>query len=231
MSDSSLVSIANANVMINDQRLLSDLSLHVTRGERVVILGPNGSGKTTLLRLTHGLVSANAGTVQTTSPKNQSFIFQRPVLLRRSVIDNIVFEVSARGMKANECITRANEAMDACGLSNFSTRDARSLSGGEQQRVALARAFAVSPELLLADEPTASLSPSATRDVEALLLKLHQRGCTLMMSSHNVAQARRMATRILFIDGGRIVEDADAATFFNAPRSVAAIDYLEGERI
>jgi tungstate transport system ATP-binding protein len=231
MSDAPLISITHADVMVNDRRLLSDVNVNVSRGERVVILGANGAGKTTLLRLTHGLVSAATGLVKTVSLHHQSFIFQRPVLLRRSVMDNIVFELAARGVAASERITRTTEAMAVCALSGFSTRHARSLSGGEQQRVALARAIAVAPELLLADEPTASLSPSATRDVEALLLTLHQRGCTLMMASHNVAQARRIATRILFIDDGHIVEDADATTFFNAPRSVAAIDYLEGERI
>jgi tungstate transport system ATP-binding protein len=229
-----IVRLDDASVVIDGSALLSNCTLHISTAERVVILGANGAGKSTLLKLIHGLLRASSGTVIAPPLRSQLMIFQRPALLKRSVRANVEFELRARGFSVADIAERGAAAIAQCGLATLADRYARVLSGGEQQRVALARAFAVRPTLLLADEPTASLAPAATRDVEALLLALHaahRDRSTIVMSTHNVAQAKRLASRIVFVDRGRIVEDAVTADFFNAPRSAEARDYLKGETV
>jgi tungstate transport system ATP-binding protein len=231
---SAIVRLDHVNVVVEGSALLSNCTLHISTAERVVILGANGAGKSTLLKVIHGLLQASSGTVIAPPLPSQLMIFQRPALLKRSVRANVEFELRARGFAHADTATRSAAAIAQCGLAALSDRYARVLSGGEQQRVALARAFAVRPTLLLADEPTASLAPAATRDVEALLLALHtahRDSCILIMSTHNVAQAKRLATRIVFVDRGRIVEDASAADFFQQPRSIEAREYLQGEML
>ena len=160
-----------------------------------------------------------------------SLIFQRPALLQRTVLDNVRFVLSIRGVAEPACTEQAQRALAACNLSARANQHARSLSGGEQQRLALARAWACKPRLLLADEPTANLAPAAVRDVETLLQAVQSEGTTLVLTTHNVAQAKRLARRIVFLDGGRIVEDRPAADFFASPRSAAARTYLKGESL
>jgi tungstate transport system ATP-binding protein len=231
MSRSLCIRLENVGVRIGNAMLLSNCSLQLNAGERLVILGANGAGKSTLLKLIHRLIAPTTGVLNVPDVQSQSLIFQRPVLLKRSVRENIDFELRARGFSEAEIAERGSTALEQCNLVALAHRYARTLSGGEQQRVALARAFAAGPELLLADEPTASLAPAATREVEALLRALHAKAGTLVMTTHNVAQAKRIATRILFLDRGRIVEDASNADFFNAPRSTEAREYLEGETV
>jgi len=218
--------------------ILSDIDLRVDAGERVVVLGANGAGKSTLLKLCNGIVAASAGTVQTVAMTRQALIFQRTPVLRRSVLDNVRFVLHALGVARDESSAPARQAIEACGLGAVAAQFAPSLSGGEQQRLAIARAWACSPQLLLADEPTANLAPAATREVERLLLALFDPGSGsaacgrgLILTTHNVAQARRLASRIVFLDGGRIVEDRSADQFFADPQSAAARSYLEGESV
>lgn len=162
---------------------------------------------------------------------DQALIFQRPPLLARRVLDNVRFVLAMRGMSEPERTARAQAALQACNLDEIAQRQALLLSGGEQQRLALARAWACKPKLLLADEPTANLAPAATREVERLIQAVQATGTTLVLTTHNVAQAKRLAHRILFLDGGRIVEDRPAADFFASPQSAAARSYLEGESL
>lgn len=224
-----LVALSKVSVIAAGKSLLSDIDLSICEGESVVVLGANGAGKSTLLKLCNAIIAPSLGTVRTLPLPEQSLIFQRPAVLKRSVLDNVRFVLSIRGVAEPACTEQAQRALTACHLSAAANQQARSLSGGEQQRLALARAWACKPRLLLADEPTANLAPSAMRDVEALLRAVQSEGMTLVLTTHNVAQAKRLARRIVFLDNGRVVEDRSAADFFASPRSAAARTYLEGE--
>ncbi len=226
-----LVKIRQASVIVDGKALLSEIDLTITEGESVVVLGANGAGKSTLLKLCNALIAPSKGSVQTLPLHQQSLIFQRPALLRRTVLDNVRYVLLVRGIAEPACTEQAQRALAACNLSAISNQSARSLSGGEQQRLALARSWACTPRLLLADEPTANLAPSAMRDVETLLQTVQVGGTTLVLTTHNVAQAKRIARRIIFLDSGKIVEDRPAAEFFVSPHSAAARTYLEGETL
>lgn len=231
MVERSVLQISHVTVAAQGQPLLTDINLQISLGERIVVLGPNGAGKTTLLKLCNGIITPTQGTITGPPRHDQAFIFQRPALLARSVLDNVRFVLNARGVREPECSVRALAALVACDLDAIQSRHARWLSGGEQQRLALARAWACQPKLLLADEPTANLAPAAMREVERLIQSVQAQGSTLMLTTHNVAQAKRLAQRILFLDSGRIVEDQPAANFFVSPQSAAARGYLEGESL
>jgi tungstate transport system ATP-binding protein len=226
-----LVKLTNVSVAVDGKTLLANVDLGVRAGERIVVLGPNGAGKTTLLKLCNGIVKATQGSVQTLPVRDQALIFQRPPLLARSVLDNVRFVLGAVGVAEPERTTRARTALTECNLDAMATQQARLLSGGEQQRLALARAWACKPRLLLADEPTANLAPAATREVERLIHAVVALGTTLLLTTHNVAQAKRLATRIVFLDSGRVVEDRPAVDFFASPQSATARNYLEGESL
>ncbi len=229
MPEPSLI-LEEACVDLAGRRLLSDVHLRIDPGERVAILGANGAGKTTLLRVLHGLQPLSSGRRLGPAPQAQSFLFQRPVLLRRSVAENIRFALGARRLPEAEIELRLQDALSVCQLHDRANQPARALSGGEQQRLALARAWAEDLPILLADEPTASLAPTAVLEIEGLLLELARRaGRTLVLATHNLAQARRLASRIVFLDAGRVLDDCSAGVFFNGPRSVAATAFLEAE--
>ena len=224
------IRLTAVRVVATDGKILLDVpSLSIASGERVVVLGANGAGKSTLLRVINGLTPATTGEVCATARDGQAFIFHKPPLLHRSVIDNVSFVLRARGDSASAAQSRAHEALEACGLAALANRYARSLSAGEQQRVSLARVWACSPRLLLADEPTANLSPAATREVEQLISSVHSHGATYVISTHSLAQAKRLATRILFLDGGRIIEDQPVDNFFAGQQSAIAGAYILAE--
>jgi tungstate transport system ATP-binding protein len=226
-----LLQLRAVSVVVNGQPLLTDINLEIHAGESVVVLGANGAGKTSLLKLCNGIISATHGMLRAPPTREQALIFQRPALLARSVLDNVRFVLKMQGVVEPKRTERALAALAACDLTAIALRQAHLLSGGEQQRLALARAWACEPKLLLADEPTANLAPSAMREVERLIESVQQAGTTLVLTTHNVAQAKRLARRILFLDGGRIVEDRAAADFFASPQSLAARSYLEGESL
>src|SRR5437763_3593412 len=215
--------------------VLAEIDLTVARGVRTFILGPNGAGKSTLLRILHGLIAPTAGTVTwngaSTRPLEQAMVFQRPVLLRRSAEGNLRYALALAGVRHGDADRRIFEALHEVGLSEVARRSARVLSWGEQQRLALARAWALDPEVLFLDEPTASLDPGATRAVEKIVADIHARGTTIVMTTHNLAQAKRLADDIVFLHGGRIAERTPATAFFHSPRSGEAATYLEGERL
>ncbi len=228
---SMLLSLTAVSVSVASTRLLADIDLVVQSGERVVILGANGAGKSTLLKVCNGLIAPSKGDLIAPPVRQQALIFQRPALLRRTVIENVKFVLAARGVLEPLRTSQAQQAIDACGLGAMASRPAFALSGGEQQRLALARVWACRPSLLLADEPTANLAPAAMRDVENLLLAVEALGTTLVLTTHNIAQAKRLARRIVFLDGGKVVEDRPAAEFFASPNSAAARTYLAGESL
>lgn len=224
-----LLQLVDITVERKGTPLLASVALTVSSGERVVILGANGAGKSTLLKVANGVIVPDAGRVVAPPRHAQSHIFQRPALLARNAIETVQFVLAAHGVAAHDRTARAERALQACDLAARRDHRVRTLSGGEQQRLALACAWAVEPALLFADEPTANLAPASARAVERLLLQLHHNGATLVMTTHNVPQARRMATRIVFVDAGCIVEDCSAAMFFHGPEAPAARAYLEGE--
>ena len=217
-------------------RVLESLSAILPR-QRLAILGPNGAGKSVLLRVMHGLLSPSAGQVEWapagTRPPRIAMVFQRPVLLRRSVEDNVIYALrqsaAHRHETARQLRERAQAALSKVGLARLGARPGRVLSGGEQQRVALARAWALDPDVLLLDEPTASLDPGATRAVEAIIHEIAAAGVAVILVTHHRGIARRFAEQVLFLDAGRIAEQTSGPDFFNAPQSAAALAYLAGE--
>lgn len=215
--------------------VLREVSLSLRLDERTVVVGPNGAGKSTLLQVMHRLLPPHTGTVETfdalgrPSRARLALVFQRPVMLRRSVLGNVEHALAISGVPAATRRARAAEALAEVGLAYASARPARRLSGGEQQRLAVARAQALAPDCLLLDEPTASLDPASGAAIERHLLGLSARGIGLVMTTHDLAQARRVAQRVVMMHRGRVVEDAEAAAFFGAPRTEAARRFLAGD--
>ena len=213
--------------------ILSDVSLTLEAGSPSIIVGPNGAGKSVLLRLLHGLLTPSTGRVLWAGDpaRRQAMVFQRPVLLRRSVLANAVYPLKLAGIAAAEREPRALAALEMVGLAALADRPARRLSGGEQQRLALARAAALSPEVLFLDEPCASLDPTATRAVEEIVGTLAARGTKIVMTTHDLGQARRLAGEVLFLNRGRLREQTPAAAFFNQPATPEAAAFLRGELV
>lgn len=218
-----------------DGRLLVEPnSFTIPAGGLTVLLGPNGAGKSLTLRLCHGLLTPSRGAVRWAAgadgrAKRHAMVFQKPIMLRRSVEANITHALAAAGASGPERKARAAQALQRFGLAERAAQPARLLSGGEQQRLAIARAWALRPELLFLDEPTSQLDPAATRQIEELLSGLVAEGITVMMSTHDLGQARRLADRVLFLHRGRLVEDALARDFFAGPQSAEARAFLAGE--
>lgn len=228
-----LISLRDAAVRFGANSALRDVSFTVRQGERVAVVGANGSGKSTLLRLLHGLQPAS-GERQLHAPADAArpvlaMLFQRPFLLSVSVRWNVLIALWLRGVPRREREARCRDALARVGLQAQTTRPARELSGGQQQRLALARAWALRPDLLLLDEPTASLDPSAKREVESLIDEVARDGTTLVMATHNLGQAKRLATRVFYLDAGRVAVDLPTQEFFDPAASHAASLFLKGE--
>ena len=209
--------------------ILQGVSLAIAPGAPMLILGPNGAGKSVLLRLLHGLLVPEAGRITPAAPIRGAMVFQRPVLLRRSVLANLRYPMALAGVPAAERARRAEAALAEVGLSALAGRPARRLSGGEQQRLALARAAALEPEVLFLDEPCASLDPAATRAVEEIIGRIAARGTKIVMTTHDLGQARRLAGEVVFLHRGRVVECTAAARFFAGPASAEGAAFLQGE--
>ena len=218
-----------------DGRALIDCgSFSLTAGSRTVVLGPNGAGKSLLLRLCHGLLSPTSGRIawaglRPQAARNwQAMVFQRPVLLRRSVAANIAYVLSVKGVPRHRRAQCLAEALELGGLTALAGQPARVLSGGEQQRLAIARAWAVRPPVLFLDEPTSNLDPAATAAVESLIDAVHQAGTKVIMTTHDLGQAQRVADEILFLHQGRLLQQASAEIFFRSPSSSVVRDFIEG---
>jgi len=217
------------------RRIIDDVSLVIDGGSRTVILGPNGAGKSVLLRLCHGLLAPTAGRIEwnarerTSGPRKQAMVFQRQVMLRRSALANVAYGMKVAGVGASERDARARAALERVGLTHLADRPARVLSGGEQQRLALARAWALNPEVLFLDEPTANLDPNATHEIESAIAAIHAGGTKIVMVTHNLGQTRRLADEIVFLHNGRVAERAAAVRFFTGPASPEAAAFLKGE--
>ncbi len=197
-----------------------------------VVLGANGAGKSVLLRVLHGLIAPSIGEVRWSgpgAPPAQAMVFQRPVLLRRTALANVEYGLAVNGVHGLERVRRASDALRRVGLEHLAARQARVLSGGEQQRLALARAWALRPRVLFLDEPTSSLDPAASTDVERIVGEIRAAGTAIFMTTHNLGLARRVGGEILFLHQGQLVERGPAETFFNQPRSREGAAFLEAE--
>jgi len=214
------------------KKLISGLSHRFEAGPRTIILGPNGAGKSLLLRLCHGLLTPTSGAVNWhggDAARHQAMVFQRPVMLRRTVSANVEYALSLKGMDRQSRAARTQKVLERTGLAHLSRSPARVLSFGEQQKLALARAWALSPQVLFLDEPTASLDPAATHAIEEVIDAIHKAGTRIIMTTHDLAQARRLADEVLFIHRGCLLECAAAAAFFKQPADPMARAFLEGQ--
>jgi tungstate transport system ATP-binding protein len=217
------------------RRIIERISTTIELGYSTVILGANGAGKSVLMRLMHGLLAPTSGTIQWSQAdprrvrRAQAMVFQQPVMLRRSALANVKFALAAAGVSAVERQALALDALDSVRLRTLADRQARTLSVGEQQRLALARAWALHPEVLFLDEPTASLDPGATREIERVIRAFDAAGTKVVMSTHNLGQAKRLGDEILFLHEGRLAERAPVDRFFTRPASVEAEAFISGE--
>jgi tungstate transport system ATP-binding protein len=240
---------------------LRGIDLRIGAGERVALVGSNGSGKSTLLRALHGLVPLSAGTSQRPSDLRMAMLFQRPYLMRLSVLNNIALGLWLQGVPWRRTGALAREALQRVGMADLAQRNARALSGGQVQRLALARAWALRPSVWLLDEPTASLDPHAKHEVEALIAEFCSDGSgletlpgcalaesdqadrrlvshgptTLVFASHNLGQVKRLASRVIYLEQGRLLVDLPVHAFFNHERLKAVCPsahlFLQGESL
>ena len=219
----------NASLRAGDVEIVSNLELDIVSGAPTILLGPNGSGKSTLLRLAMGLVRPTSGRVswgrRSEPDEHLAMVFQRPVMLRRTAAANVAYALGERDG------ARVGELLQQVGLTHLADRPARKLSGGEQQRLALARALARDPEILFLDEPTAGLDPAAAKSVEDIVRAVAASGVKIVMATHDVGQARRLAGDIVFLARGRLVERAAAVSFFSGPATREAAAFLRGELV
>ncbi|MDA1238992.1 MAG: ATP-binding cassette domain-containing protein [Proteobacteria bacterium] len=212
--------------------LLSNVNLNIPDNGITIIMGPNGAGKSLLLRCLHGLIKTSNGEVTYARKildikirKRQSMVFQTPTLLRRSVLENLLFVLEKKGKtQVDNCL----KILAKINLEDHKSQPARLLSGGEKQRLSLARALLTNPDVLFLDEPTANLDPSSVLLIENLILEARSNGIKIILITHDIAQAKRLADEVIFINKGHIIEHTKAKTFFIKPSSSEAEAYLGG---
>ncbi|MBE7369967.1 ABC transporter ATP-binding protein [Ramlibacter pallidus] len=214
---SALLQLKNVGVRFGAVQALSQVDLRIAPGERVALIGANGSGKSTLLRVLHGLVKPAAGSLLRDPSTRQAMLFQRPFMLATTAQNNVALGLWIRGARWRDARAQALPALARVGLLEQAGRNARALSGGQQQRLALARAWGLQPAMLLLDEPTSSLDPHAKREVEHLMEAFAAGGMTLVFASHNLGQVKRIATRVVYLEQGRVLADLPVREFFEGP--------------
>jgi tungstate transport system ATP-binding protein len=224
-----LIALRGATVRFGEKVALRGIDLAVAPGERIALVGANGSGKSTLLRAVHGLLPLAGGDRVVDGTPRIAMVFQRPFMLRLTVRANVELGLLLQRMPRRERRERAMHALERVGLAAEAGRIGRVLSAGQQQRAALARAWALRPDVLLLDEPTASLDPSAKREVETLVEEFAAQGITVVMSSHNLGQVKRLARRVVYLEHGRLLADVPTERFFNGPLAPEATLFLKGE--
>ncbi len=221
-----LFDLRSVRVRLGPVQALHDVTLQIRHGERVALVGANGCGKSTLLRLLNGLLQPAAGHIVRDAAARQALLFQRPHMLRTTARNNIALGLWLGGQRWADARARAVEALARVGMAELAGRNAKTLSGGQQQRLALARAWASRPEVLLLDEPTASLDPRAKHEVETLVAEFttgatpghaSDRPISLVFASHNLGQVKRLATRVMYLEHGRVLADLPVDQFFNGP--------------
>ena len=220
---------------VREQWLIKDVSFSLGARGRTFIVGPNGAGKSILLRLCHGLLSPTTGTVRWASGSSrqqrqrQAMVFQKPVLFRRSARANVEYALSVRGVAKKDVRQRADDALEATGLTGIAHRQARVLSGGEQQRLVLARAWALRPRVLFLDEPAAHLDPAATAAIEDVIEQISNAGSKIIMVTHDLGQIRRLADEVLFLHQGQLLEQTASEDFLTHAKTQEARAFVEGQ--
>ncbi len=228
------IRLEHVSVISRDVTMLDRITLEIESGAPTVLIGPNGSGKTTLLRIAMGLEVPTQGRVtwagaEKSRPIKHAFVFQRPAMLRRTVIGNLRYALRAAKVPKGQHDGRVDELVALTGLDGLSKRPARRLSAGEQQRLALARALAYAPAILFLDEPASSLDPASTKVIEDIIRAVAASGTKVVVSTHDLGQARRIAGEIVLLNRGRLIERANAAQFFNSPKTGEAKAFIAGE--
>jgi tungstate transport system ATP-binding protein len=228
------IMFAAAGILAGKVTILDDISLSIGLGAPTVLIGPNGAGKTTLLRAAIGLIPLSRGRVtwagrEVSPPTQRAILLQRPVMLRRSAAGNVRYALGTADVPRDEHEQRTSDLLALVGLEGLERRPARRLSGGEQQRLALARALARDPTVLFLDEPTASLDPYATKAIEDVVRMITARGVKVVMSTHDLGQAKRIGGEIVLLHRGRLVETGSAEEFFRNPRTPEARKFIAGE--
>lgn len=220
--------LQNVGVRFGRVQALQGCDLRIQAGERLALVGANGSGKSTLLRCLHGLIAPSEGSLQCMATA-QAMVFQRPFMLRASGLHQVALGLWLAGTPWRAAREQALAALQRVGLDAVAQRSARSLSGGQQQRLAMARAWALRPQVLFLDEPTSNLDPTGKKEVEALMAEFSAAGTTLVFSSHNLGQVKRLASRVIYLESGRVLVDAPTDVFFDKARPSAATAFLQGE--
>ncbi len=228
------LTLTKATVRKGGKTILGPVSLSLSGPGTTILLGPNGAGKSSLLRLMHGLDRPASGSVTWAAPRDiahlhQAFVFQQAILLRRSVLDNIAYPLIAHGTPRTAARKAAGDWLDKIGLTAHANRPANTLSGGERQKMAMARALIRAPSVLFLDEPCSNLDGQATAEIEALLADAHANGTRLIMATHDLGQARRLASDVLFVHKGKVHEHAPASQFFTGPATQEAMAFLKGD--
>lgn len=229
--------VSHVSYLVGTKPIIEDVSFTIDIAGLAVLLGPNGSGKSSLLKLLHGLLPLSSGSIRwgdvdaRAAQRKQAMVFQRPVLLRRSAAENVDHVLKLRGVSSAERARVIEESLEWAGLADVADMPARKLSGGEQQSLTIARAWALNPQVLLLDEPTANLDPRATRRVEDLIHSFAATGRKIIMATHNIAQAQRLADEVLFLNRGHLLEHAPAKQFMLRPSNPLAARFIAGELV
>ena len=227
------IQFVDLSVVLGQKLILDKINCKIKSNSITAVLGPNGAGKSIFLQIINGLVSIQSGRLTFNSTQNnqeireqQAMVFQTPVLLRRTVMANMQFVSNLRNQKSNQLL---KNLLDKVGLEGSEEKPARLLSGGEKQRLSMARALIVNPNLLLLDEPTANLDPYSLNLIEDLVLEENSIGKTVIFTTHDMSQAKRLATDVIFLNKGKVLEQTVSKTFFKKPKSFEAQKYINGE--
>lgn len=237
-----MIKIQDLHKSFGKTEVLKGISTTMNKGETIAIIGPSGSGKSTFLRCINLLETPTNGQIwvgdqEVTNPKTDiskvrervGMVFQSFNLFpHKTVLDNITYApITVKGMAKKEAEDIGRELLKKVGLADKEQASPKRLSGGQKQRVAIARALAMSPEMMLFDEPTSALDPEMVKEVLEVIKSLAKSGMTMAIVTHEMGFAREVADRVLFLDGGKLVEDAPPAEFFSSPKSQRARDFLE----
>ena len=225
------LTLSNLSVRHRGKTVLGPIDLVIDQGGPTMVIGPNGSGKTTLLRVMHGIEHISEGTVDWAQPDhaNHAYVFQSPVVLRRTVAENLSYPLSLINLPKLEINAAVEYWIERIGLGKVANRSATRLSGGERQKLAIARALIRNPEVLFLDEPCSNLDGQSTREIETLLLKTATAGTRVIMATHDMGQARRLAADVIFMKSGRIAETGLAPDVFDAPQTPDLQAFLKGD--
>jgi tungstate transport system ATP-binding protein len=228
------IEFSNVQIRSNGVTILNGISITLNAGAPTILIGPNGSGKTTFLRAAFGLIPLSSGVItwgghRDSRLNHRAIVFQRPVMLRRSAADNIWYSLDLAGVPRRARARQMDELLSLVGLKGIEQRAARRLSGGEQQRLAIARALARDPAVLFLDEPTTSLDPAASKAIEDIVGDVSARGVKVIMATHDLGEAKRLAGEIVLLHRGRVIESGPADAFFANPSTDAARKFLAGE--